>query len=81
MVASLLQPIPEIFELFDQVVLLQDGFVVYAGPRTDVLSFLERHAGVVCPKDRDFADFIVEYLTDPSVGCRLYGCCVLALAT
>ena len=32
-VASLLQPIPEIFELFDQLVLLQDGFVVYAGPR------------------------------------------------
>ena len=32
-VASLLQPIPEIFDLFTNVVLLQEGYVVYAGPR------------------------------------------------
>jgi hypothetical protein len=92
MVASLLQPIPEIFDLFDQLVLLQDGFVVYAGPRqgelarrfstidllisgtlfvwvpaVGVADFLREHAGAVCPKDRDLADFVVEYLTDPNV--------------
>lgn len=35
-VASLLQPIPEIFDLFENVVLLQEGHVVFAGPRTGV---------------------------------------------
>ena len=29
-----LQPIPEVYNLFDQVVLLQEGHAVYAGPRT-----------------------------------------------
>ena len=28
-----LQPIPEVYNLFDQVVLLQDGYSVYSGPR------------------------------------------------
>jgi hypothetical protein len=26
---------------------------------------MEAHAGVQCPVDRDFADYVVEYLTDP----------------
>ena len=33
----------------------------YAG----VLPFLESTVGLVCPADRDYADYIVEYLTDP----------------
>ena len=27
---------------------------------------MEREAGLVCPADRDYADYIVEYLTDPA---------------
>ena len=30
-----------------------------------VLPFLESAVGLVCPADRDYADYIVEYLTDP----------------
>ena len=30
------------------------------------LPFLERSVGLVCPADRDYADYIVEYLADPS---------------
>lgn len=35
--------------------------------RADALPFLERASGLKCPSDRDFADFIVDYLADPSV--------------
>jgi hypothetical protein len=30
---SLLQPIPEVYALFDNVMLMQDGYNVYSGPR------------------------------------------------
>ena len=33
---ALLQPPPETFDLFDDIILLSDGFVVYHGPRTEV---------------------------------------------
>jgi ABC-type multidrug transport system ATPase subunit len=33
---SLLQPPPEVFELFDDVMLLSEGQMVYHGPREDV---------------------------------------------
>ncbi len=32
-----------------------------------VVNFLKSHHGVVCPADRDLADYFVEYLTDPKV--------------
>jgi ABC-type multidrug transport system ATPase subunit len=41
-VVSLLQPAPELFGLFDDVVLLSEGqIVVYQGPREYVLKFKE----------------------------------------
>lgn len=36
---SLLQPAPETYDLFDDIVLLSEGQVVYQGPREDVLEF------------------------------------------
>jgi ABC-type multidrug transport system ATPase subunit len=33
---SLLQPPPEVFELFDDVMLLSEGQMVYHGPREDM---------------------------------------------
>ena len=38
---ALLQPAPETFELFDDLVLLSEGHVVYHGPREQVLEFFE----------------------------------------
>ncbi|XP_043718327.1 pleiotropic drug resistance protein 1-like isoform X2 [Telopea speciosissima] len=38
---SLLQPAPETFELFDDIVLLSDAQIVYQGPREYVLEFFE----------------------------------------
>uniref|UniRef100_A0A804LC09 ABC transporter family G domain-containing protein n=1 Tax=Zea mays TaxID=4577 RepID=A0A804LC09_MAIZE len=40
--ASLLQPAPEVFDLFDDVMLLSEGQIVYQGPREYVLEFFER---------------------------------------
>ncbi|PNH11231.1 Pleiotropic drug resistance protein 5, partial [Tetrabaena socialis] len=39
LVATLLQPSPEVYECFDDVLLLSHGRVVFHGPRTDLLPF------------------------------------------
>ena len=40
MVISLLQPAPETFDLFDDIILLSEGQVVYQGPRENILRVL-----------------------------------------
>ncbi|KAJ0409273.1 hypothetical protein P43SY_006770 [Pythium insidiosum] len=58
-VISLLQPSPEIFELFDYVLLLNDGEVLYHGPRHAVREYFEQ-LGFICPPRRDIADFLCD---------------------
>jgi ABC-type multidrug transport system ATPase subunit len=38
---SLQQPPPEVFDLFDRLIMLHEGRVVYQGPREDVLSYFQ----------------------------------------
>ncbi|KAK7841184.1 abc transporter g family member 29 [Quercus suber] len=38
---SLLQPAPETFDLFDDIILLSEGQIVYQGPREYILQFFE----------------------------------------
>ncbi|RXH76245.1 hypothetical protein DVH24_019133 [Malus domestica] len=59
MVISLLQPAPETFELFDDLILLSEGQIVYQGPRESVLEFFE-HVGFKCPERKGVADFLQE---------------------
>ncbi|CAI9105563.1 OLC1v1004508C1 [Oldenlandia corymbosa var. corymbosa] len=59
MVISLLQPAPETFELFDDVILLSEGRIVYQGPRENVLQFFE-FMGFKCPERKGIADFLQE---------------------
>ncbi|KAI5666595.1 hypothetical protein M9H77_16448 [Catharanthus roseus] len=59
MVISLLQPAPETFDLFDDVILLSDGRIVYQGPRENVLEFFE-YIGFKCPDRKGIADFLQE---------------------
>ncbi|PSR95481.1 Pleiotropic drug resistance protein [Actinidia chinensis var. chinensis] len=59
MVISLLQPAPETFELFDDVILLSEGQVVYQGPHENVLEFFE-YTGFKCPERKGIADFLQE---------------------
>jgi ABC-type multidrug transport system ATPase subunit len=57
--ASLLQPAPEVFELFDDVMLLSEGQIVYQGPREYVLEFFEV-CGFRCPQRKGVPDFLQE---------------------
>nr|KYP71090.1 Pleiotropic drug resistance protein 2 [Cajanus cajan] len=59
MVISLLQPAPETFQLFDDIILLSEGQIVYQGPRENVLQFFE-HMGFTCPERKGVADFLQE---------------------
>ncbi|XP_052732540.1 pleiotropic drug resistance protein 1-like [Vigna angularis] len=58
-VISLLQPAPETYELFDDIILLSDGQIVYQGPRENVLEFFE-YMGFKCPERKGVADFLQE---------------------
>ncbi|KAH0704878.1 hypothetical protein KY290_012000 [Solanum tuberosum] len=58
-VISLLQPAPETFNLFDDIILLSDEKIVYQGPREDVLGFFES-MGFRCPDRKGVADFLQE---------------------
>ena len=58
-VMALLQPGPEVFELFDDVMLLAEGHVLYHGPRDDVVRYFQS-LGLECPRDRDVADFLID---------------------
>ncbi|CAI9106961.1 OLC1v1006213C1 [Oldenlandia corymbosa var. corymbosa] len=56
---ALLQPAPETFDLFDDLVLLSEGYIVYQGPRAEVLDFFES-LGFRLPPRKGVADFLQE---------------------
>ena len=58
-VISLLQPPPETYNLFDDIILLSEGYIVYHGPRENILEFFES-AGFRCPERKGVADFLQE---------------------
>ncbi|KAL0348159.1 UNVERIFIED_CONTAM: Pleiotropic drug resistance protein 3 [Sesamum angustifolium] len=59
---SLLQPAPETFDLFDDIMLMGEGKIVYHGPRSDVLEFFSS-CGFKCPERKGVADFLQEAST------------------
>ena len=63
---ALLQPTPECFALFDRLVLIRHGAIVYDGPLTQVEAYLGS-IGVPVPDDVDLADFLSDFLTDPKM--------------
>ncbi|KAL5576928.1 hypothetical protein UlMin_018627 [Ulmus minor] len=56
---SLLQPAPETFDLFDDIILLSEGQIVYEGPREHIVEFFES-CGFRCPERKGTADFLQE---------------------
>ncbi|CAN0858781.1 ABC transporter G family member 29 [Linum grandiflorum] len=56
---SLLQPAPETFDLFDDIILLAEGQIVYQGPRHHILEFFAT-CGFHCPERKGTADFLQE---------------------
>ncbi|XP_031280621.1 ABC transporter G family member 39-like [Pistacia vera] len=63
MIISLLQPAPETYDLFDEVILLSEGQTVYHGPRENVLEFFE-YMGFKCPERKGVADFLQEVTSE-----------------
>jgi len=64
-VTALLQPTPETYGLFDEIILLKDGYTVFHGPRDDIPSWLWEVAGLEVPHGVDEAGFLVDFLADP----------------
>ncbi|KAG9138495.1 hypothetical protein Leryth_012770 [Lithospermum erythrorhizon] len=59
---SLLQPMPETFDLFDDIILMGEGKIVYHGPQSNVLGFFES-SGFRCPLRKGVADFLQEVIS------------------
>ncbi|KXZ50445.1 hypothetical protein GPECTOR_16g619 [Gonium pectorale] len=62
MLVSLLQPPPEVFGLFDDVMLMTEGRVLYHGPVPDVVPHF-RSVGLDCPDRKDVPSFLLEITT------------------
>lgn len=58
-IITLLQPPQETFNLFDDLILLSEGQIVYQGPREEALGFFES-MGFRCPERKGVADFLQE---------------------
>ena len=56
---ALLQPAPETFDLFDDIILMTEGKIVYHGPHSHILEFFE-DCGFRCPERKGVADFLQE---------------------
>eukprot|EP00250_Pteridium_aquilinum_P022489 c25391_g2_i1 orf=308-5194(-) len=64
--ASLLQPSSEVFDLFDRVIILNEGQLVYQGPRQDALPYFES-LGYKKPKHLGTGEFLQEVTTGDGV--------------
>ncbi|PNW84179.1 hypothetical protein CHLRE_04g224500v5 [Chlamydomonas reinhardtii] len=62
MLVSLLQPPPEVFGLFDDVILMTEGRILYHGPVSDVVPHF-RSLGLECPDRKDVPSFLLEITT------------------
>lgn len=65
-VTTIHQPRSEIFDLFDDVVFLASGSIIYEGPAKKVREFFSS-AGYVCPDKHNPADFVMHLLQTLSV--------------
>ncbi|KAF5182324.1 Abc transporter g family member [Thalictrum thalictroides] len=64
---SLLQPAPETYDLFDDIILMGEGKIVYHGPCSHVLEFFE-DCGFKCPERKGAADFLQEVMSRKDQG-------------
>ncbi|KAF1317760.1 Atp-binding protein, partial [Globisporangium splendens] len=62
-VIALLQPSPEVFALFDDVLILNEGELMYHGPTDRVVDYFQS-LGFVCPPGRDVADYLLDLGTN-----------------
>eukprot|EP01133_Synstelium_polycarpum_P017727 gene17727-21137_t len=61
---TLLQPSAPLTSLFDNLMILSEGRIVYFGPLADALDYFE-NLGFVCPKHSNPSEFFQEIVEDP----------------
>ncbi|KAJ7522819.1 hypothetical protein O6H91_18G028200 [Diphasiastrum complanatum] len=61
-VISLIQPSSDVFDLFDRIIMLDRGHILYQGPREDALPYFES-LGYVKPKHVGVGEFLEEVTT------------------
>jgi hypothetical protein len=61
-VATIHQPSSEIFHLFDDLVLLDQGRVIYAGPAQAAMEYFRTHLGFDMPKFTNPSDYIFMHI-------------------
>ena len=62
-VIALLQPPPETFNLFDEIILMTEGQIIYHGPRDEAVPYFSS-IGYDVPPSVDVADFLQELPTE-----------------
>eukprot|EP00164_Ancoracysta_twista_P000277 GFYU01000392.1.p1 GENE.GFYU01000392.1~~GFYU01000392.1.p1 ORF type:complete len:1408 (-),score=377.02 GFYU01000392.1:90-4313(-) len=63
---ALLQPPPEVYNLFDRIIVLAGGRIIYDGARERVLDYFQG-LGFECPLHVDVADFLQEVATQDGI--------------
>ncbi|EFA85848.1 ABC transporter G family protein [Heterostelium album PN500] len=61
---TLLQPSAQLTSLFDNLMILSLGQIIYFGPLADALDYFEK-LGFVCPKHNNPSEFFQEIVDDP----------------
>lgn len=56
---SLLQPAPETYDLFNDIILMAEGKIAYHGSKSCIMNFFES-CGFKCPERKRAADFLQE---------------------
>lgn len=63
-ISALQQPGKEIVELYDHILLMREGNLVYSGPRSDTQAYVHS-LGYIKPNDVELADFLIDILLSP----------------
>ncbi|RKP21732.1 hypothetical protein ROZALSC1DRAFT_26874 [Rozella allomycis CSF55] len=64
-ISTIHQPSSDIFHLFDDLILLSEGQIVYCGPAENMVSYLTEH-GHPCPKHMNPADYVFMHVLNNS---------------
>lgn len=56
------QPNNEIFDLFDKLILMVEGRIIYQGRAENSLDYFENNFGLVCPNLINPADFLIDII-------------------
>ena len=61
-VVALLQPAPDVIELFEDILLIAEGQIIYHGPTNQAKDYFE-NMGFICPGRKDLGDFLQDIPT------------------